>query len=306
MSTDLTSTPTHVGREIRRQPAAWSTALERLPDLAGRLPQAGERVAVIGCGTSWFMAGAYAALREGAGQGETDAFAASQFPASRSYDRVVAISRSGTTTEVVRAIESTRSPVVALTAVPGGPVAAAAGETIGLEFADEQSVVQTVFATTVLMLLRGSLGESLLPVIRQAVGVLGGAAPYPAELEAADEITFLGQDWAFGLAQEAALKMREAAQLWTEAYPQMEYRHGPISIAQPGRAVWILGQPVAGIADDIRSTGATLVEDDLDPVVDLVRVQLLAVRRAEARALDPDQPRHLTRAVLLSDRSTAP
>jgi fructoselysine-6-P-deglycase FrlB-like protein len=100
--------------------------------------------------------------------------------------------------------------------------------------------------------------------------------------------------------------MREAAQLWTEAYPQMEYRHGPISIAQPGRAVWVLGHPVAGIAADIRSTGATLVDDDLDPVVDLVRAQLLAVRRAEAGALDPDQPRHLTRAVLLGDRPPAP
>ena len=59
---------------------------------------------MIGCGTSWFMAAAYAALREQLGAGETDTFAASQFPAERTYDRVVAISRSGTTTEVIRAI----------------------------------------------------------------------------------------------------------------------------------------------------------------------------------------------------------
>jgi fructoselysine-6-P-deglycase FrlB-like protein len=281
-------------------------ALDRLPDLAARLPQTGERVAVIGCGTSWFMAGAYAALREAAGLGETDAFAASQFPTARSYDRVVAISRSGTTTEVARAIEATHSPVVALTAVPGGPVADAADDTIGLDFADEQSVVQTVFATTVHMLLRGSLGAPLEAVVRQANEVLAGAAPYPTELETAGQVTFLGQGWAFGLAQEAALKMREAAQLWTEAYPQMEYRHGPISIAEPGRAVWILGRPVEGIAADVAATGATIVDDDLDPVVDLMRAQLLAVRRAEIRGLDPDRPRHLTRAVLLDDDPGAP
>ena len=44
------------------------------------LPQPGERVAVVGCGTSWFMAQAYAALREASGQGETDAFAAIGVP----------------------------------------------------------------------------------------------------------------------------------------------------------------------------------------------------------------------------------
>src|SRR4051794_1013307 len=95
MSTDsaapTTAVPTsHVGREIRRQPAAWREALDRLPDLASLLPAPGERVAVIGCGTSWFMAQAYAALREAAGAGETDAFAASLFP-DRRYDRIVAI-----------------------------------------------------------------------------------------------------------------------------------------------------------------------------------------------------------------------
>ena len=63
------------------------------------LPQPGDRVAVVGCGTSFYMARAVAALREAHGGGETDAFPASEFPIGRSYDRIVAISRSGTTTE---------------------------------------------------------------------------------------------------------------------------------------------------------------------------------------------------------------
>ena len=81
--------------------------------------------------------------------------------------------------------------------------------------------------------------------------------------------------------------MREAAQLWTESYPQMEYRHGPIAIAEKGRTVWVFGDPVPGLLDD------------LDPVADLVRVQQLAVRTAERLGLDPDRPRHLTRSVVL-------
>ncbi len=303
----MTAHPTHplshVDREIRRQPDAWRTAIAGLPDTSGVLPARGEKVAVLGCGTSWFMAAAYAMLREQRGDGETDYFAASQFPPGRHYDRIVAISRSGTTTEVVRAVEAAASPVVALTAVPDSPVAAAATDSVVLDFADEQSVVQTVFASTSLMLLRASLGESLDHVIEQAAAALKDDRARSDDIEGAEQFTLLGQGWVYGIAQEAALKMREAAQLWTEAYPQMEYRHGPIAIAQPGRAVWIFGQSVPGLVGDIAATGASIVDDDLDPVADLVRAQLLAVRRAEAQHLDPDRPRHLTRSVVLADGS---
>ena len=87
----------HVDEEIRLQPEAWSRAASLADSLAPRLPQNGERVAVIGCGTSWFMAEAYAMLREESGQGETDFFTATHFPSHRTYDRLLAITRSGTT-----------------------------------------------------------------------------------------------------------------------------------------------------------------------------------------------------------------
>ncbi|MFD0886471.1 SIS domain-containing protein, partial [Streptosporangium algeriense] len=93
---------THTEAEIASQPDCWRRAVTETPRDA--LPRPGERVAVIGCGTSWFVAQAYAVLREQAGQGETDAFAASEFPAGRPYDRVLALTRSGTTTEVLDAL----------------------------------------------------------------------------------------------------------------------------------------------------------------------------------------------------------
>jgi glucosamine--fructose-6-phosphate aminotransferase (isomerizing) len=46
-------------------------------------------------------------------------------------------------------------------------------------------------------------------------------------------------------------------------------------------------------------TGATVVNDDLDPLVDLLRVQSTAVAIARAKGLDADHPRHLTRSVQL-------
>lgn len=297
--TDDRPARTHVAREIQSQPRVWARALDQLGTVGAVLPQRGERVAVIGCGTSWFMAESYAHLREQCGAGETDSFAASQFPAGRGYDRVVAISRSGTTTEVLRAIDATQVPVLALTAVPDAPIGRAADQRIVLDFADERSVVQTVFATTALMLLRGSLGEPLEAVLGQAAAVLAGDHAVPSAIGAGSQFTFLGQGWAYGIAREAGLKMREAAQLWTESYPAMEYRHGPLAIAQPGRAVWVFGPAPQGLAADVERTGARLVTSALDPMAHLVLAQRVAVAAAERRGLDPDRPRNLTRSVIL-------
>lgn len=282
--------------EVRSQPQVWAQVQSVLAESTG-LPADGERVAVIGCGTSWFMAQSYAVLREAAGKGETDAFTASEFPSSRSYDRIVTISRSGTTSEIVQILKAVPTPSVLITAVAGGPAAEHADTEIVLAQADEKSVVQTRFATTALLLLRVSLGEDPGAVIADAEAAL--REDVPEEWIQADQITFLGSGWTIGLADEAALKLRESSQSWTESYPAMEYRHGPISIAQPGRVVWVFGPVPAGLADDVAATGAQLVTSDLDPLAHLVLLHRAAVARAEARGLNPDTPRHLSRAVHL-------
>jgi len=287
-----------INAEIARQPQAWRTALS-VGATAADLPRRGERVAVVGCGTSLYMAMAYAALREAGGHGETDAFATSEFPAGRHYDRYVVICRSGTTSEVLEFLRGrTDAPTVALTAVPTMPIAQYADEIVDLSFADEESVVQTLFATTALTTLRAHLGEDLT-----GLDVAAGRAveaPLDERWIAAEQITFLGRGWAVGVAHEAALKLREATNAWTEAYPSMEYRHGPISIAAPGRVVWHFGAGGDELRDEVEATGATFVDHDDDPVVDLIRVQRLAAEIAERKGLDPDRPRHLTRSVVLT------
>ncbi|MEH0638650.1 sugar isomerase [Streptomyces bottropensis] len=293
--------------EIATQPECWRRAIElaRRPNdpACAAMPRPGERVAVVGCGTSWFMAHAYAVLRESAGQGETDAFPASEMPAGRTYDRVVALTRSGTTSEVLELLGRMRgrTPTVAVTADPVTPVMHIADAAVVLDFADETSVVQTRFATTELVLLRALLGEDLGHLAAQAASAL--VEPLPQELLGAEQFTFLGRGWAYGIAQEAALKMREAAGAWTEAYPVMEYRHGPISITGPGRVAWWFGDPAAvpdGLPEEIARTGGQLVALGRDPVADLVVVQRLAAALGGARGLDPDNPRHLTRSVILT------
>ena len=280
---------TYVADEIASQPESWRRAASH-PALA-LLPQPGQRVAVVGCGTSWFMAMAYAALREAAGHGETDAFAASEFPRSRTYDRVVAITRSGTTTEVLAV-----NPDTVILGDESSP-AAQAPNVVALPWADERSVVQTRFATSALALLRASLGEDLSKAIADAHTALSMELPAFADL---DEVTFLGRGWTIGLAHEAALKCREAAVFWAESYPAMDFRHGPISISAPGRAVWSFGEVPDGLQDDVARTGAAFVHHTgLDPLAGLMVAQRFAVALAESRGLNPDAPRNLTRSVVL-------
>jgi fructoselysine-6-P-deglycase FrlB-like protein len=287
--------------EIASQPELWTRAAELAVEAADVLPARGARTCVVGCGTSLFIAQSWAALRERAGHGETDAFAASELPDGRRYDVLVAISRSGSTSEVVHALgRDIAQRTVAITADRDAPVAGAADDAVALDFADERSVVQTRFATTALALLRelvqpgaaeGAAAEARLALER----------PLPLDPEPVEQWTFLGRGWTVGLAHEAALKLRESAQAWTEAYPMFEYRHGPISIAAPGRVVWSLDGLDPSLASDLERIGATVVADELDPLASLVIAQRTAVALATARGLDPDRPRNLARSVILAD-----
>jgi fructoselysine-6-P-deglycase FrlB-like protein len=298
---DMTA-ETRTEREVASQPACWRHAGRLAAEVTGSLPARGERVAVAGCGTSWFMAQSYAVAREEAGHGETDAFAASEMPLGRRYDRVLVLSRSGTTTEILQLLARLRGtvPTVAVTAAAWAPIARAADAVIDLGFADEESVVQTRFATTELALLRAHLGHDPGPAADAAERVL--ATPLPAGLLAARQFTFLGTGWTCGLANEAALKMREAAGMWTEAYPAMEYRHGPVSVTSEDSVVWLFGSPPDGLAEEIAAAGGTAWTGQEHPLAELVRVQMLAVGLARARGLDPDRPRNLTRSVILEPR----
>lgn len=295
--------------ELVSQPEVWQRAIEQ-SKAEHLLPADGERIAVVGCGTSWFMAQSYAAAREAAGKGVTDAFAASEAflnhnSTDRQYDAVIAITRSGTTTEVLELLEALRGKAVSgkprTVAVIGdvnSPITALADAVIGLPYADEKSVVQTRFATTALVYLLTSLGIELGTAIEHARTAV--TDPVSQELLDAEQFTFLGTGWTVGLAHEAGLKMREAVQGWTESYPAMEYRHGPISIAAPGRVTWLFGPQPEGLDADMARTGALYVNTGKHPLAELARVHKVTLERARVRGLNPDLPRNLTRSVVLN------
>src|SRR5919107_3382300 len=154
---------THTTAEIASQPQVWAQALSRTDEAQQAFASPGERMLILGCGTSWFVAQSIAELRESAGLGETDAVCASEYVPRRRYDRVVAVTRSGTSNDVLDALRQVPAGAhrVTLTAVAGTPVDGLTDTRILLDFADERSVVQTRFPTAVLALARAAFGEDL-------------------------------------------------------------------------------------------------------------------------------------------------
>ena len=94
--------------------------------------------------------------------------------------------------------------------------------------------------------------------------------------------------------------MPEAAGFWTESYPAMEFRHGPISVSGPDGGVGLRGG-AAGARRRGRCDGGAFVSDGLDPMVDLIRAQRLAVELARHAGRDPDRPQSLSFSVVLGD-----
>ena len=167
----------------------------------------------MGCGTSWHMAGSYAAAREAAGAGETDAFTASEMPAGPSVRPAWWPSRArvrpprwcGCSVDLPE-----RIPSVVITAVPGSPVTAG-GRTPRCCWISptRTSVVQTRFATTALDAAAGQRSGSR-PQAESDAAALALRRRCPKGWPSYRRIVFLGAGWTIGLAAEAALKLREA------------------------------------------------------------------------------------------------
>ena len=242
--------------EILSQTRAWQEAqeavarYEAIPDVIGGSTLT-HHVLFTGCGSTYYLSLAAAAhLRTLTG------WSAQAIPASelwfypRAYvqpdDTLVAISRSGTTSETLRAVEvfeaaTGRSPVT-IQCTPGAPLARRAGVNIVIPSGAEGSVVQTrsfaamfiaAVALNVRWARRGELVHALVALPEAGEHVLrlgaGLAAEWGGRLEF-DRVYFLGSGTRYGLACEASLKMKEMALSHTEPFHFLEFRHWPKSM----------------------------------------------------------------------------
>jgi glucosamine--fructose-6-phosphate aminotransferase (isomerizing) len=188
------------------------------------------------------------------------------------------ISRSGTTSEAVRAAEhltarGAGTSVVAITCREDSALAATAEHVVALPHVVEQSVVMTQSFTSMLLALQliAALiaGDVELEAQLDRVPELGRAGMEQAETVARrlgedlalDTFIFLGLGPSYGLAQEATLKLKEMTQTPCEAYNPLEFRHGPISVVRAGTAVVLLeGERerdyMPDVERDVRELGA--------------------------------------------------
>lgn len=349
-------TDTFTYSEILDQPRAWRETLRELPALwehAGSVAdlRGADVVVSVGCGSSYYLSLVTAyALRVVAGS-LAEAQPASElllhepavFLPGRRY-LVLGISRSGETTETTLALGQVRERklggTVAITCTPDSSIARAADARIVLPEAQERSVVMTKSFNTMLVALqywisqaagasamRAELArlpdalDSTLERFAGAMAELGGAPGLSSYV-------FLGGGACYGIACEAALKVKEMAGLASVAFHPLEFRHGPISVVAPGTLVtWFVSDEAeareAELLPELKRLGARIlvlaeherecIRRHADVAValgsglsSLVRLplylalaQLLAHASTVSRGLDPDRPRNLTQVVRL-------
>ena len=350
-------------REITSQTEAWAQALDltravSLPDAAQY-----EQVIFTGCGSTYYLSLVVAALYQ-----ELTGRAARAVPGGElllnpqaSVGRIgnppdgkrinnsneqrdiiplhgkmllVAISRSGTTTETVRAVEKfkaeKRGDVVVISNYDE-ILSQLADVSIVIDKGQEESVAQTrSFASMCVaasafgarMAGRDDLLSAMVKLPEVGNWVIGNYETYAKELgenSDFDRFYFLGSGIRYGLACEVNLKMKEMTLTHSEPFHFLEFRHGPMSMVNENAVVVGMLSDAnrvheAKVLAEMKMLGATVAalgESDADiefesgipesvrGVLYLPVLQLMAFYRSLAKGLNPDRPNNLTAVVKL-------
>ncbi len=345
---------THSGeatwREILSQPEAWRAALARIQAEADHLRRFWQYESVIftGCGSTYYLSIAAAALLQELGVAAARALPASEIwlyphsayrPTGRTL--LIAVSRSGATTETLRAVESFRArqqgDVLTLSCYPDQPLATLGTLNLVLPSGQEDSIAQTR-AFTVLYLAVTALAtlwsgqddlfaamQRLPDAGQQVLDRFGQIAQTLGEDSALERFYFLGSGTRYGLAAEFSLKMKEMSLSHSEPFHFMEFRHGPQSMVTDKTLIVGLVSEAnhaaeMAVLNEMRQRGAQILSLDehgapiaLDSgLPEAVRGalylpvgQLLAFHRAIKRGLDPDAPNNLDAVVRLDEHNRA-
>jgi glucosamine--fructose-6-phosphate aminotransferase (isomerizing) len=340
----------HTRNEICCQPEAWADALEVVEQASSGISQIFnadyDQVLFTGCGSTYYLSLAAAALYQQmtgklarAVPGGELLFNAETAVAQNGIFRhntlLVAVSRSGSTTETIRAVEQfknqNRGPVIAITNYGDQPLAGLADLPLVIEKGQEQSVAQTrsfssmyVAATAMTMLaagvenLRGEMNQLPDAGARLLARYEPVAREFGENLDF-DRFYFLGSGARYGLACEVNLKMKEMTLTHSEPFHFLEFRHGPMSMVnEHALVVGLVSEKnfshEQAVLNEMRALGGHILalgESGLDVCFDsgipevgravlyLPVLQLMAFYRSLAKGLNPDQPKNLSAVVVL-------
>ena len=234
----------------------------------------------------------------------------------------IAISQSGASPDLLASAEAAKARgalVVALVNQPGSPLAELADHVVPLSAGPETSIAATKSYIATLSALLSLVVEwsgdwadaEALPDLLDHAWALDWS-PLVDALTAATSLYVVGRGIGLGVAQEAALKLKEVCGLHAEALSAAEIRHGPMALVGPGFPVLLFRQndeSAAGIdalAADLKAMGATVLTagaelpaieaaPEVEPILQVQSFYRAAEALAFARGLDPDSPPHLAK-----------
>ena len=346
----------HTLGEILSQPEIWRASQRELSGNAAfqtAIANAPSRKEWLftGCGTSFYLAEAAAAswmLLTGQRARALPASELLLFPRLSQLDaeglQVIAISRSGRTSETVRAAEllsrKYNLPTLGVTCANDSDLAKACQLTIVLPTADEKSMVMTrSFTSMLIALLQIAAPQAATPSLSSSLESIASALSsriqsfnervesFVANHEFADYI-FLAQGPFYPIAREGALKMTEMSCSYAQPYHTLEFRHGPKSVVAPQTCLTFflsesgmeaesevlvemkeLGGTIIAVCnrapESVRRSADLLFELEahaaelalLAPFI--VSAQLLGFHTGVKKGLNPDEPKNLSRVVIL-------
>ena len=327
-------------QEIKTQTEAWEQALD--VTRAASLPKAAdyEQVVFTGCGSTYYLSLAAAALYQGLTGRPARAVPGSELllntptVLTNAKTLLVAVSRSGTTTETVKATqkfkEERRGEILVISNYDE-VLSRSADFNIVIDKGQEESVAQTrsfasMFVAASAFCARMAGRDDLLESMRglpaagdRLMNRYESFAKSLGENLDFDRFYFLGSGSRYGLACEVNLKMKEMTLTHSEPFHVLEFRHGPMSMVSPKAAVLGLLSDAnraqeAKVLSEMKTLGGTVIglgEGDADiifesGVAESVRgvlylpvLQLMAYYRSAAKGLNPDRPSNLTAVVKL-------
>ncbi len=218
---------------------------------------------------------------------------------------------------------------VAFVNAAGSPLAAASHFNFSLHSGPEQSVAAT--KSYIAQLVAGarvvaawSQDDDLAAALQDLPSALEQAAKQDWSiavdvLKGADKLFVIGRGLGLPIAMEAALKFKETCGIQAEAFSGAEVKHGPMALVEEGYPMLVFaprGPAQAGLlalAEEMRGRGARVLlaapagtpgaelslattgSEDLDPIAVVQSFYPMVEALAQARGLNPDQPRHLNK-----------
>lgn len=283
---------------------------------------------IVGCGTSYNLALSIAAAMNTNGLNAIAVPGGEWITRPEAYcpsDKldVIALSRSGETTETVAAARISRSRghhVTGITCAPGSGLSAGSDTAIEFDTHPEEGIVMTSSAS--LMLLAGLALAGVefgADDIENAEALMQRFDTVPvSSYSGRSHFVFLGGGTNYGVALEGSLKLQEMAICYTQGFHPGEYRHGPVSLLDERTAVVMLysdstREDEADLVRELQDKGAFVIgfggPGDVElshgfaaassAIGVLPALQMLGERFAAAKGIDTTAPRNLTKVVML-------